>query len=140
MSKKFVLVPWERLQTLLALEKENIETITTSEGKGGVSNLACSVALDECITSHSQGGTSVCKTNQLEPETEFSSGFSTVEPQPLDALEGGAGRSLPEEKQQLGFGDLGFGGEKKVKSLKESQLHRLTPPGVPANRRWLTWN
>jgi len=138
MSKKYVLIPWERLQTLLALEKENVKTITdTLEGKGGVSNVACTVALDECITSHSQCGTRVWETNQLEPEREPSPRFSAVEPeeQPLlNSLECSAGVSPPEEKQQLGFGK-----EKKVKSLKKSDLPLLRPPGVPA-RRWLTWN
>lgn len=139
MSKKFVLVPWERLQSLLALEKKDV--YTDSAAGAGLDNDSdtSTVSATECITTHPQGGAAALQSNVTHHSLKDRAAVQDLQESPKlsGEPEGSVAVGDAEENQE----QRGFGEEvgKKIESIEKNDLSLLRPPGEPA-RRWLTWN
>jgi hypothetical protein len=120
------MVPWNRFENLIALEKKDFST--------------CG-AVDVCSTArHSEGDVTVKATIEGEQREQLVgdsidlatvSETKTVDNRPQHLPEGDA---AVQESQQQGRGDVTI-----VEKVKQKDIPLLRPPGEPA-RQWLTWN
>ena len=114
MSKKYVMVPWERFQSLTAVENNDFSTPHSAGGAAVKAANEHSLGEPERADDHTTGGAAVQELQLQQPETVVS--------------RTGEGAAVQEQEQE---------GEKSVEEVQNISL--LRPPGVPA-KRWLTWN
>jgi hypothetical protein len=122
MSKKYVMIPWERFQSLTALEKNDFNTPHYSTG-GAAVKASNEHSLDEepeRAVDHTTGGAAVQALQLQQQPAETTAAVVSR------SGEGAAAAVLEQEEQEEG-----------EKSVEDISL--LKPPGVPA-KRWLTWN
>ena len=129
MSKKYVMIPWERFQSLTALEKNDFNTPPQYSTGGAAVKASNEHSLDEperAVVDHTTGGAAV-QALQLQQQPAAAETTAAV----VNRSGEGAAAAVPEEEEEEEEE------EESEKSVEDISL--LKPPGVPA-KRWLTWN
>ena len=135
MSRKHVLIPWDRYQVLLALEQKVVKTskplIEESDDKTATApetakaitpTESCAFAIGHCYSTDSNRE-SIKEGNVQLP--------APLQQEEEDSSE--RGKNSPDFQHRSG--------EENKTSLKKEELALLRPPGIPARdtRRWLVW-
>jgi len=105
-----VLVPWERYQDLLSLEKRDLKHTTEVKRTEA---FCASVTAGDCTV--------------LACPADIASQQELGKKEQQDIREGWKKK----QQQQQGFGET-------VRSIDEKELALLRPPGIPV-KKWLTW-
>lgn len=139
MSKKYVMLPWERYQILLASESGETGTETAEEGVEKEQPIARQSSEEKAIAGGGDGSEFAS-----EPHSPGSAAVREhTQHVQKDSLDSAAVREPEEHVQTQSPGggavvDSVETPQREAGAVNKAELSLLRPPGVPA-RRWMIW-